>query len=144
MAVGALKRRDQENDFDAVLKIGGAQGVHAAQIEEEEFFGEGEVFLQQAIGGQRAVGVRDEAFVVGEADGAQSVGKELDGALAELGPGIAKQNRPAIVAEQLVEGVNQRRFTIEIEAKRIEGQGGETYGAERSGMPSTPCACRSR
>src|SRR4029077_1080586 len=95
------------------------------EIEEEKFFGEGEVLLQQAVGEEGSRGIGQHAFVFGEADGLQGGGGERHGTYAAAGSGVADDDLEQVGAEQLIDGVDDAAFAVEVEAEAGESQLGE-------------------
>ena len=127
VALGPLEGGDEEQNLHAVLETSGAQRVHAAQVQEKEPFGKREVLLQDAVCAEGALGVRQHGLVVFEADRFQGVGHQLDGPLAEFGARVAQHDTDAVVAQQLVQRVHQRRLAVQVEAQRIQREAAELH-----------------
>ena len=93
--------------------------LQAAQLEEAEALGEGEVLVQQAVALERAVRDRQQRLVVGKADRADRArGQHLE----PLGRPPGRQHeRPESGAEdELVERVRDVVAAAEIEAQPFE------------------------
>ena len=98
------------------------KAVQTLQIDEEEFLGEAEILLQQAVAQEAAVGVRENALGGSESDGLQTAGGQngLSGPFARRQG--AHGDAQSVEEEELVKRVDGGAFSVEVEAKGIEGQ----------------------
>ena len=98
------------------------QAVQPLQIDEEELLGESEILLQQAVTQEAAVGVGQNAFGGGESDRLQTA----RGQNGLSGPFAGRQgphgNPQGVEEQKLVERVDGGAFSVQVEAKGIEGQ----------------------
>ncbi len=113
---------EEYQDFERVAKTTFGKAVQTLQIDEEEFLGEAEILLQQAVAQEAAVGVRQDALGGSESDGLQTAGGQNG-----LSCPFTRRQGPhgdaeSVEEEELVERVDGGTLSVEVEAKGIEGQ----------------------
>src|SRR5581483_2706051 len=136
LAVAAFKRRNEEDDFDAVAETGGTDALEIIQIQEEELLGKTEVLLQQSIADERTARIGHHALVFRESYGLQRVGGQHYG--LNLGPrlDVADNNLDAVIAENLVQRINEVAFAVQVKAQRIQREFRKDYVAGAAKLQS--------
>src|SRR4051795_7791556 len=111
-AITALEAGNQEPDLGCRTEAGPAKCLKNSNVNEQEFLREAEVLLQQAISAERPARVRQYRVVVVESRGRETFGRKhkWSGVRAR---GIARQHPDTVVAEHLVQVVNEARAAIQ-------------------------------
>ncbi|MNR12974.1 hypothetical protein D3C85_1293530 [compost metagenome] len=85
---------------------GEAAQVQVEQVDEEEFFWQGEVFLDQPVTDKRAGVVIEDPLIRGEADGLQGIGPQYQRISGGFAFDRADHDALHAVEQQLVEAVH--------------------------------------
>ena len=104
LAFRAFKAGEEEDNLGLFAKAGLRKRLEAGEVEEQEFFREGEVLLEKAMAIHRAADKWQKIVFRVEADNAQPSRIETDQALLVFW--IAELNLDALVREELVERID--------------------------------------
>ena len=113
---------EEDQNFECAAKSPLGKAIQALQVDEEEFFGETEILLQQPVTQETAVGVRQNALGGGESDRLQAARRQdgLGGPFA--GRQCPHRDPKRVEKQELVERVHDGTFSVQVEAEGIEGQ----------------------
>src|ERR1035437_9558298 len=125
LPVAAFERRDQYYNIGGLSEASRTDAVETGQIEEEELLREAEVLLQQAVAHKGSPGIRQNPLVLRKTHRLQRVRGQDHGLHLRLGRGIADDDLHAVIAQQLIERMDQMAFPVDIKAQGRERQFGK-------------------
>src|SRR5437764_2465186 len=90
---------DGKEKLGAWPKSSSFQLLQSLHLSKKEFFGEGEILLQQAVGREGAPGVRKNALILGEANRFQARRRERDSSIISFAVRIAQDNADTVIEQ---------------------------------------------
>ena len=117
-ALGAFETGDQKDNLDSRPETSFLQCLESVKVQKKELFREREIFLQETVTREGMPRIGQERLIILESNRAQGTCREHDRQFPRIGCQVADQNLRATVAEQLVKGVNEIAFAIQMEPQR--------------------------